>query len=56
MLERVHGQPYGRVIEDVIARPLSLASLTYCDKARPIAQPAARLRRQQRQSRTDSAD
>jgi D-alanyl-D-alanine carboxypeptidase len=37
MLERLHGRPYGRVIEDEIARPAGLKTLVHCDKARPIA-------------------
>jgi CubicO group peptidase (beta-lactamase class C family) len=37
LLERLHEKSYGRVIEEVIARPLGLDTLIYCDKARPIA-------------------
>ena len=36
MLEQLHGKPYGRVIEDEIARPLGLDTLVHCDKKRAI--------------------
>ncbi len=37
LLERLYEKPYSRVIEDIIARPLGLDTLVYCDNARPIA-------------------
>jgi len=37
MLERLYGRPYGRVIEEVVARPAGLNTVVYCDKSRPIA-------------------
>jgi CubicO group peptidase (beta-lactamase class C family) len=36
MLEQLHEKPYGRVIEDEIARPLALGTLVHCDKKRAI--------------------
>jgi CubicO group peptidase (beta-lactamase class C family) len=36
MLEHLHRKPYGRVIEDEIARPLALGTLVHCDKKRAI--------------------
>jgi CubicO group peptidase (beta-lactamase class C family) len=40
ILEQLHKKPYAAVIDEVIAKPLGLSTLVYCDKNRPIANRA----------------